>query len=362
MKKFSLKSVFIPVLAIAMALFLVTTASAMTPSLTVTSNGTGSLQVSVYGDANAPVILDYYSGNQLMGAGVIGYTNYSGYFSSTINSYQYNVPSGASAVVVVNGQQSSPGAWPSTYNNGGSCGYYNGYYTCNNGGYTNGQISLSQTSLNLYVGQSQSVTIYNNNSYYGYNQYYVTNNSNGVVSGTVNGNTITVYGQSAGSGSLSVCSNYGGCATLYVTVTGNYYNNGGSCGYYNGYYSCNNGGYTGSCGGCYTTCYPCNNYGYGTPISVSNNNVQVRVGSTASVTIYGGNNNYQYGNGYYGYNNYYVTSNNSNIAYATVNGNVLNIYGTNPGSTTITVYSANGGGQCTTIYVTVTQQYTYYPW
>ncbi len=363
MKKFSLKSVFIPVLSIVMALFLVTTASAMTPSLTVTSNGTGSLQVSVYGDANASVILDYYSGNQLMGAGVIGYTNYSGYFSGTINSYQYNIPTGASAIVVVDGQQSPAVVWPSNgYNNGtGNCGYYNGYYTCNNnGGYTNGQISLSQSNVSLTVGQSQTVTIYNGayNNYNNYNyssQYYVNNSSNGIVSGTINGNVITIYGQSAGSGSLSVCSSYGGgCATLYVTVTGNY----NTCTYpYN--YNCNNNGYGNGTCGYYNGYYTCNNYGnggyYNTPLSVSNSNVQVTVGNTGSVTIYGANNTYPYNNGYYGYNNYYVTSNNSGIANATINGSILSIYGTTPGSTTITVCSSNGGSQCATIYVTVTQ-------
>ncbi len=325
-----------------MALFFATQVSAMTPTLSLNSNGTGTFQVTVYGDPNSNIILDYYSGGQLMGAGIIGYTNYSGYYSNTISAYNYNVPAGAEAVVIVDGQESSGVTWPVGYGNTNSCYPYSCGYD------TGGQISLSQSSLSLSVGQSGSVTVYNSNTYNNYNQYTVTNNASGVVNGTINGNVITVYADSAGTGSLNICSTSGGCATLYVTVSG--YNNTNYC--YQYPYNCNTTNY------CYQTYpYNCNNGGtgyYSTPVSVSNSNVQLTVGSTGSVALYGGSTN----NGY-GYNSYYVSSNNSSVASATVNGSTLTIYGTNPGTSSISVCSSNGGGQCASVSVTVTAQYQY---
>lgn len=335
MRKYGFKSIMGIVAAVALSFFFVTQASAMTPSLSLVNNGYGSLQLTVYGDPNSSVILDYYSGNQLLGAGVIGYTNYSGSFSSTINPNNYAIPNGAQAIVMVNGQQSSPIVWQG-----------NGYNNYPGNGY-GGTPILNQTNVVLTVGQSQIITISNGGGYYNNNQYYISNNGNNIVTATVNGNQINLYGQTSGTTTLSVCSNnnynYGyynnnnDCATVYVTVNGGNY-------------------------------YP--------PISVSNSNVQITAGNTAVVTLYGNNtvypyNNYNYNNynnnGYYNSNNFYVTNGNSGIANATVNGNTLNIYGITQGSTTITVCQY-GTNQCTTIYVTVTAPvyvynppYYYYP-
>lgn len=344
MRKYSFKSIMGIVAAVALSFFLVTQASAMVPTLSLVSNSYGQLQVTVYGDANSPVILDYYSGNQLMGAGIIGYTNYSGSFSSTINSNNYTIPNGAQVIVMVNGQQSSPVLWQN-----------NGYNNYPNNGYGTTPI-LSQANVVLSVGQSQIITVSNGGGYYNNNQYYISNGGNNIATATVNGSQITLYGQTAGTTTLSVCSNNnynngynynnGGCATLYVTVNSN-----------NNYYPPT-----------YYPPYPTySNY----PLTVSNSNVQLTVGNTTAVTVYGnttGNNYpYNYNNGYYNNsNNFYITNGNSNIATATFNGNTLTIYATAPGSTTITICQS-GTNQCTTIYITVTspiyiynQQY-YYP-
>ena len=362
MKMFNLKSAITSVLSVALAVVFATQAFAMAPNLTLTSSGNGIIQVTVYADANANVILDYYSGGQLLGAGMIGQTNYSGYFSSTINANSYSIPSGAQVIVMVNGQQSIPATWPSNgYNNNGCV--YNCPPVYNN----NNQVTLSVSNLNLSIGQTQAITINNNNlynTYYNGGQYYVsTTGNNSVANATVSGSTLTLYGQSVGSTTLSVCSNnngnYGyssynnGCATLYVTVTDTNYN-------YNYPYTYNTP--------TYPTNYQYNTYPYTTynsgynsaPLNVSNSNVQVTVGNSGVVTLYGNNtannnvypytttgyNNYNYGS------NYYITNNNSGVANATVNGNTLTIYGTAAGNTSVNVCSSEGN-QCATVNVTV---------
>jgi hypothetical protein len=345
MGKYSVKSILAGMLGLIVAVVFAVQASAMVPTLTLTNNGYGTIQVSVYGDANAPIVLDYYANGQLLGAGILGYTNYNGSFSGSINqSNYYLIPNGAQVIVMVNGQQSNMVTWQS---NGSS---YNPYP------YNNSALTFSVTNTSLTVGQSQ--TVYINGSYntgYG-NQYSISSNlSNGVVQATISGNALTLYGQNAGSATITVCSNNNGyynynngsngCGTLYVTVTGNYYNN--PCPVYTVYNNCGNG---------YQP-YPYTN----NAISVSNSNVQVMLGSTAAVTVYDGSNNYYdpYNNGYnnYGSGNYYVTNNGSAIASATVSGNTVSIYGMGVGYTTLNVCQTSGS--CAVINVTVTSPYVY---
>ncbi len=340
MKNLSLKSIFAPVLAMIIAMVFATQVSAMNPGITFISNSNGTIQTTVYADPNASIILDYYSGGQLMGAGIIGTTNFSGYYTGTINTYQYNIPSGAQVLVVVNGQQSATTPWPNT-----------GY----NGSYGNNVAPLlSQNSLNMIVGQNGSVTV-SGNGYNNYNQYYIANSSNNVANATISGNTVSVYAVNAGTTTISVCSNSlvntisyglgnysGSCTSLYVTVTGN--------NYIPPVYTYP----TYPTYPAYPT-YPSNNYNYSSPISVSNSNVQVTVGNVGTVNLYSG---YSYNNNGYNNSSYYVTTNNNSVATATINGSVLTIYGTNPGNTTVTVCGTNGS-QCATINVTVIAP-TYY--
>lgn len=191
--------------------------------------------------------------------------------------------------------------------NGGGCNYYN----------CNGQITFSQSNVNLSTGQSSSVSIYGGN----YGSYYVSGNTNSnVVSATISGSNLSIYANSSGSSTLTVCnSGYSSqCSYLYVTVSGN------NCGY-NG---CNNG-----------------------QITLGQSNVTLNRGQSNSISIYGGS------------GTYYMSSNsNSGVVSATVSGSTLSLYGNNNGTSTITICGNNYmylppsgyNNQCASLYVTVT--------
>ena len=212
--------------------------SAIMPTLALTPSYNGNMQIAVYGDPNAPIDLYYvtqaYSNAPFIGT--IGYTNYSGYFSTTVNSSAYNIPFNGMVYVVVNGAASSQIQWPSYYNNN----YYpNNYYPNNYYPYTYSQynyypnnyyqyqqpISLSQSNISMYYGQNNSITIY------GSGNYYISNNSNPyVASAYLNGNNLNIYASNPGSTNITICQNNGSCAYLYITVINNnpqpmYYNN-----------------------------------------------------------------------------------------------------------------------------------------
>lgn len=209
---------------------IVTPAFAATPSISILQNGNSTLQVSGTGDANSNVAL-YYSINNAIGVFVtnLGSTSASGYFNTAISIYSYSIPQGSTVYVVVNGQQSPSIAWPySSYNNNyNNCTYpYN--YNCNI--YSNGPISLTQTSATLSVGQGVSIGIING----GVGTYAVSSNSNpGAVSAIISGGALRLNGTNPGSSVISVCGNNNnyGCINVYVTVTGYAYTN-----YNNGYY------------------------------------------------------------------------------------------------------------------------------
>lgn len=122
------------------------------------------------------------------------------------------------------------------------------------GGNNSGTIYLSPSLVTVAPGQTQTVYInnynsgnYYNQSYYGAQTYYISNNPGSqYFSASISGNTVIVYGNNPGSATINICSQYSGvsCASLYVTVSGNYYN--GNYNNYNGYngYTYYNGGYT----------------------------------------------------------------------------------------------------------------------
>ena len=102
------------------------------------------------------------------------------------------------------------------------------YITVNGNG-TSGTLSLSQTYLSLSVGQTSTVTAYN--AYGNYGTLYVSSNSNQYVATTsVIGNTVSIYGSTSGSTNIIICQSYNVCGTVYVTVSGNGYNNGAGSG------------------------------------------------------------------------------------------------------------------------------------
>ena len=111
-------------------------------------------------------------------------------------------------------------------------------YVSVNGNSYSGNITLSQYSLGLNVGQSATVNVSGNGGY----GYYVAQNSNpGVVSASFNGSVINIYAIANGSSTLQICQNSANsCPSLTVTVGGGYSYNSGYPYNYN-----NNGGGSG---------------------------------------------------------------------------------------------------------------------
>ena len=223
-------------------------------------------------DPNATVDFYYYSttASGLQQASV-GTTNSSGGFWTSIDSAVYNITANSSVYVTVDGAPSATLIWP---------------YTSSTSG---GTISLSESSLTVPVGQTNSVNVINNTG----NTLYVSNNSNPSVANTsLSGNTLNVTAVNSGSTSITICDgNSSSCTTLNVSTQS-------------------------------TT----------SAISFSQNNVSVTEGQSTSVAIYGGTGTYTM------YNN-----SNSSIVQASVSGATLTLYGnySNGGTATITVCSSD---------------------
>ncbi len=79
---------------------------------------------------------------------------------------------------------------------------------------TSQAVTFSTTNPTLTVGQTLSVALAGGSSY-----FISSNPIPNIVQSSVNGSSLSLYGQSSGSGSLTVCATAGGCGTLYVTVT-----------------------------------------------------------------------------------------------------------------------------------------------
>ena len=269
-------------------------ALASTPYLSVSNNGSNQVQVTVTNaDPNSTINLYYnYSSSSNVYVANIGVTNSSGYFSTTLNQSSYSIPQNSYVYVTVNGQSSSAVMWP--YNNNNS---------------NNGNVTLSQNSINLGINQSANVSIYGGNS-----TYYVSSNTNyTVASAAVNSNNVLGVSSNGitGNTTITVCSyNNNGCATLYVSVqSGSSYNQ---------------------------------------PTYFSQSSVNINVGQGQAVTIYGSG-------------AYTVSSNSNPTAISSmINGSILNIYGSAPGSGTLNVCSTSGNGGCANLYVTVGGYYNGY--
>lgn len=267
-------------------------AFAATPTLSVMSASGQYFQINVTGDANYPVTLYYYPTNSSsLSSSVLGNTTSSGTFTTTVAPTSYNIPSGSSVYVIVNGQQSPSVVWP----------YYSG---------TGGNVTLSQTNINISQGQSQSIYISG-----GSGSYYISSNSNpSIASATINGSNVTVYGNSYGSDTITICSSGGsGCASLYVYVSSNY-----------------GGGYSGT-------------------ITASQSNVSLNYGQSTTVYLSGGTGIY-----------YVSTNSNSNVVSTSINGNILTLQGQGNGSSNLSICSSVSTNSnyytynsCVPIYVNV---------
>ena len=257
--------------------------AANVPSLIITppSAGSSTVQLTVYGaDANASALLYFPSSSGYI-SNNIGTTNQSGYLLTTINAATYGITAGSPVYVMVNGQQSMSQNWPS-YSSTGS-------------------LSLSQTTVNLQVGQATSVSAAVSAS------LSISSNSNpSVASANINGNQIIITGNVAGTANVAVCAAGIGCSNIYLTVQST----------------------AGS-----------------TPasISFSQSNLSMTTGQSQNITLSGSG-------------SYYVSSNsNVSVSSASINGSTLTVNALSSGNNTLSVCaSGNNSVSCGTITVTVT--------
>lgn len=159
-------------------------------------------------------------------------------------------------------------------------------------------VTFSQSSPTVLVGQSLNISIYGPSNVI----FYVSSNSNpNVVQANMSGSTLTLLGIINGTSTISVCASSTNCGSLSVTVNSN-----------------------SSSGGA---------------LLLSQQNVNLSVGQTTTVTISGGMMPYS------------IASNANNIFQSTLNSNILTLYGVSSGSSLMNVCSYSGN--CVTLSVTV---------
>ena len=158
-------------------------------------------------------------------------------------------------------------------------------------------ISFSQTNPTLAVAQSLNVSIFGPAN----SLFYVASNSNpSVVQPNLSGNTLTLLGITNGSSVLSVCASSSNCGSLTVTVSQS------------------------SSGG---------------TLMLSQQNINLSIGQTSTVTISGGVMPYN------------ILSNGNNFVQSSLNGNILSLFGLSNGTSLLNVCSASGN--CVTLSVVV---------
>jgi hypothetical protein len=346
-------------------------AHAVTPTLSLVSAGSGdNVLVTVTGDPNYSVILNYLGSSSQVQMSSIGTTNSSGSFSTTLSTATYGIVPNNLVNVSVNNQRSQGVVWP----------YVSGVATST----TN--LSLSQTSLTILSGQSSIITANNNTS----SGLYLSSNSNpSIANVSINANQVTITALTYGSTVISVCAigNSSNCASASVTVQGSgtqsllfNQNNvsitsgqtvqisvaGGNSAYtvtnnsnpnviqatisgqtVNLYTNTSSGSATitvcstnmSSCGIITATAVPSNST---SALSFSQTNPVISIGQTSTITVSGG-----------GSGTYYISSNsNPSIVQANIVSGTVTLFANSSGSSNITICSSTGG--CGIITSTVT--------
>ena len=331
-------------------------------TLTLAATSGDAVSVRVSGQPNTSIQLSFLPvGASTLNTIAFGTTDSSGNFSTSISSGGYGIPQGSPVYATVNGVQSVTALWPS-YTSSLTLAQYsaaigvgqtlaisgsgslilaaNGLSSYGTaivsgsqlsitglatgsgnvavcsanagcasvavtvGGQGQTQITLSQTSLVLNAGQSQTVYILGG----GNASYHITSNSNSsAVSASIGGtsNFVSLFGNNTpGSATITICSlaSSNNCATLNVTTLSNTVSS----------------------------------------LSFSQNNLSLIPGLTQNVTVSGGSTN-----------SYFISSNsNSGVATANVSGSSVSVMGgTNTGSTVITVCSTAASGVCGSLSV-----------
>lgn len=296
------------------------------------------------------------------------------YISSTPNSSVATMTLSGNNLTV---NATGPGSTSATVcQTSGQCGLISIYSSVSG---SSGAVTFSQQNPNLTVGQTLTLTLYGGNS----GSYYLQNNSaSGVVQTSVGGNTLTLTGLTNGSATLTLCLSSGGCSPLYVTVgasgnngnitfstsnptlnvgqTMSVYVYGGSGSYHLQNNSASNiaqvtlgsntltlvGSASGS--GNLGVCDSNNNCGslyltvggtVSNSITFSQQNPNLNVGQTQTVTISGGS------------GSYYLQYAPNNLYQASISGNAITLTGSSSGSASLSVCSTSGG--CGQLNITV---------
>lgn len=171
---------------------------------------------------------------------------------------------------------------------------------------TAGTLTITPSSVTMYVGESKVVYAS------GASSYYIGTNANPTVaSGIVNGSSVIVNGITVGTNNISICTSANGtvsCGSFGVTVQKN----------------------------------PNAAVAAQQSISFSKKEVTVNIGESQSVTVTGSTADSSF---------YISTLNDAEIVYASLTGNILSIRGTKIGGTNITV--CQFGGTCGNVYAYV---------
>lgn len=182
-------------------------AYAATPVLTVTGsddNNTVTVRVT-NGEINAQVVLFYNQNLSSQGnvqQNIIGTTDASGNFTGTVSTSALGISQVSPVYVQVGGYQSLPVNWP-----------YSSTATSTN------VVTFSSVNPTLTVGQSGTVTL----SGGGGGTFFISSNSNpNMTTASISGNTLTLSSSQVGQTSVTVCSTAGSCAV----VTPNFVNTG----------------------------------------------------------------------------------------------------------------------------------------
>ncbi|MCL5009024.1 MAG: hypothetical protein M1400_01640 [Patescibacteria group bacterium] len=200
--------------------------------------------------------------------------------SGSVVTLTANGSSGSSAITVCSSDMSS-------------CGIIN----VTIGATSSSPLTFSQTNPTLLIGQNLSIGVSGGTG----TAYYVSSNSNSaVVQASVSGSSLMLYGSTAGTATVTVCSSAGSCGWLAVTV--NYVASGG-------------------------------------PIQLSQTSLSLLSGQVLSVTVSGGTAPYSLG------------ANTGTVVQASLNGSILTLSGISAGAKSLDVCSA--GGACTTLSVIV---------
>lgn len=176
-----------------------TTAFALTPTLSVTpiNNGTQATVSVTQADPNSTVTFNYTSGfTNAIQTQNLGITDANGSFTTTVGQDTYNVSLANQVYVMVGGSASANVTWPLTTTANISV------------------ISFSTSSPFLNQGQSSSVTVSGDMAPYSIKS---TTNPTGVIS-SLSGTTLSLYGNTAGTTTVTVCSNRNICGDFTISV------------------------------------------------------------------------------------------------------------------------------------------------